>query len=67
MRLSLGFGLLDWANVLRPGGQIPDTLNTATAPSRPAFGTGGPIPPPPGFRASNITVHGLNLGLAVQF
>jgi hypothetical protein len=67
MRLSLGYGLLYWANVLRPGDHIPDTLNTATTPSRPTFGTGGPVPPPPGFRPSNVTAHGLNLGLAVQF
>lgn len=67
VEVSLGYGFLYWNQVLRPARQVPDTINTTTAPSQATFGGGGPLPTAPPFRSSSITAHGLNVGLTLRF
>jgi hypothetical protein len=65
--LTTGFNFLYWSNVLRPTRQVPDTINTTTAPSQATFGAGGPVPPTPAFRLSDLKAYGVSLGMVLRF
>jgi hypothetical protein len=64
MRLSAGYELLYWTNVVRPGGVIDTTINPNLLP--PAIG-GGPNRPSVQTRGSDVLAHGFNFGLTVDF
>jgi hypothetical protein len=63
----VGYNYLLWTNVLRPGQQIDRGLELGQVPFSTTF-TGIPGGRPAvSLRSSDVSVHGLNAGLAIQF
>ncbi|MCY2986936.1 MAG: BBP7 family outer membrane beta-barrel protein [Planctomycetota bacterium] len=69
LKLSVGYSLMYWSNVVRPGDQIDAFGNQPIIDTRQYQ-----QPPPPGvthpafaFNTTSFMVHGLNLGLEVRF
>jgi hypothetical protein len=69
LRATLGYTLLYWTHVARPGNQTDRTVNPAQVPTDPAFGIGGgPARPSlPAIRDSEFWVQGVNFGLLFAF
>jgi hypothetical protein len=68
MRLKIGYSLLYWTNVVRPGSQIDRAVNPATVPASNSYGaTSGPQRPYPSFSRTDFWAEGLNLGLEFRF
>jgi hypothetical protein len=69
LRATLGYSLLYWTNVARPGDQTDRVVNPTPVPTDPGFGMGfGPARPAlPLLRESDFWVQGLNLGLMLRF
>ncbi|HUK08558.1 MAG TPA: BBP7 family outer membrane beta-barrel protein [Stellaceae bacterium] len=64
VRLSAGYELLYWTNVVRPGGVIDTTVNPNLLPNGSG---GGPSRPQVQTRGSDVLAHGFNFGLTVDF
>jgi len=69
LRLSAGYTLLYWTNVLRPGDQIDREINGTLIPDFDATGAPvmpgalvGPLRPAFEFQNTNLWAHGINLG-----
>jgi hypothetical protein len=65
-RLSaqVGYTLLYWSDVVRPGNQIDRVVNPNLVPTDQDFGTsGGPRRPAPLFNTSDYWAQGINVGL----
>lgn len=69
LRATIGYTLIYWTNVARPGNQTDRTVNPAQVPTDPFFGIGGgPARPSlPAIRESDFWVQGVNFGLAFAF
>jgi hypothetical protein len=69
LRASIGYTLVFWTGVARPGNQIDRTVNPSQVPIDPTFGQGGgparPAPPP--FHESDFWAQGISLGLAFSY
>jgi hypothetical protein len=63
-RLFLGYNLIYWTNVVRPGNQIDLVVNTAQLP--PAM-PGGPARPAFAFHGSDFWAQGVNFGLEFRY
>lgn len=63
----VGYNFLYWTNVVRPGGQIDPNIQVQQVPSNAAFTGVAGNQPGSTFRRTDLTVHGLNAGLAIQF
>jgi hypothetical protein len=63
-RLYLGYNLIYWTNVVRPGNQIDLVVNTAQLP--PAQ-PGGPARPAFAFHGSDYWAQGVNFGLEFRY
>lgn len=68
MRLKVGYTLLYWTNVVRPGPQVDRVVNPALVPASQSFGTSSsPQRPYASFSRSDFWAEGLNLGLEFRF
>jgi hypothetical protein len=59
IRFTVGYDLIYWSRVVRPGDQIDPFVNTSQASGKPLQGTPGPLF---AFRESDLWVHGLSVG-----
>jgi Putative beta barrel porin-7 (BBP7) len=67
MDVSVGYDFLYWNNVIRPGDQVPSTINSSFSPSQVPFANGGPLAPLPTFHRTDFSVQGFNFGLELRF
>lgn len=72
--VNLGYNLMYWSNVIRPGDQINRTINTNAGTQRQDFFTGlqGDIPPMGGqpsrrFNQTSLLAQGLSIGATFRF
>lgn len=68
-RAFLGYNLLFWPNIIRPGDQISTFLNDVQTPLSPAFGLPGngiPAPTVP-FKESSFWAQGISWGLEYRY
>lgn len=68
LRLKLGYTLLYWSNVVRPGPQIDRTVNPGLVPLSSTYGSAvSPARPEMSFNRSDFWAEGINLGLEFRF
>jgi hypothetical protein len=69
LRASIGYTLVYWTKVARPGNQIDRAASPAQVPLDPGFGlgTGSARPAPPSFRESDFWAQGISFGLAFTY
>ena len=67
LEMHVGFDLLYWTNVARPGLQINSDISTGQIPSSPAFGTNTGTSPTFQFEHSDYWAKGLTLGFTWRF
>jgi hypothetical protein len=69
LRASIGYTLVFWSGVARPGNQIDRTVNPSQVPIDATFGQGGgparPAPPP--FHESDFWAQGISFGLTFSY
>lgn len=68
-RAYIGYNTLLWPGALRAGNQVDPNVNANFHPTNPGFNpaAGGPARPGVVFREDNFWVHGLNVGVAVNY
>jgi hypothetical protein len=66
LRLSVGYSLLYWANILRAGDQVDLTVNPNLLPNS-GTAAAGPQRPAFTFQPTHLLAQGVNLGLEFQF
>jgi hypothetical protein len=65
---TVGYNIIYWNSVIRPGNQINRTVNPAQIPTDIAFGNGlGPNVPVFTFHSSDFWAQGINFGLLFRF
>ena len=64
IRWSVGYDLMYWSRVVRPGDQIDTYVNTTQASDGTLKGTPGPLFP---FKETDLWITGVNTGLEFQF
>jgi hypothetical protein len=64
LRFTVGYDLIYWSRVVRPGGQIDTFVNTSQSSGRPLVGTPGPLF---AFHESDLWVQGLSVGGELRF
>jgi hypothetical protein len=69
VRLQLGYSLLMWNRVVRPGSQFDPNVNLGQVPGSQFFGqiAGGPANPSYRFNDEFFWVHSFNLGLEIHY
>jgi hypothetical protein len=68
LALRVGYNLLFWSDVLRPGNVIDPVVNLTQVPTSRSFGTvGGPARPVTVFRSSDFLAHGLVVGVTLDW
>jgi hypothetical protein len=68
VRLSVGYNLLYWSRVVRPGEQLDRTVNLSYIPINPGPGSEvGPERPAPRFVESDFWAQGLQFGFEVRY
>jgi hypothetical protein len=68
VRLSVGYNLLYWSRVVRPGEQLDRTVNLSYIPINPdPVSQVGPARPAPRFVESDFWAQGLHLGFEVRY
>jgi len=67
LRGSVGYNVLWWSGVLRPGDQIDRNLNAGLIPLFPDVNTSGQNRPAVPFKESVFWAHGLTVGLELAF
>ena len=68
IRLQMGYSLLMWNRVVRPGNQIDRNINQGQVPGSPAFGTvTGPLAPTYRFNDEYFWSNTFNVGLEFHF
>ncbi len=69
LRVNVGYTLVYWTHVARPGNQIDHTVNPAQVPLDPTFGTGGGPnrPAPPSFQQSDFWAQGVSFGITLTY
>jgi Putative beta barrel porin-7 (BBP7) len=67
-RLSVGYDLMYWSNVVRPGDQITNVVNLSQVPLSPFYGAPpGPVHATIPFNGNSFLLQGLHLGLELDF
>lgn len=61
-RAYVGYNLIYWSNVIRPGEQIDRTVDLTYIPNGPAVPFSGQVRPQPLFRSSDMWVQGIQFG-----
>jgi hypothetical protein len=64
IRLNVGYDIMYWSRVARPGQQISPYVNPTQSQGRTLTGTPGPVF---GFRETSLLVQGLSTGLEFRF
>jgi putative beta barrel porin BBP7 len=64
LRLTVGYDILYWSQVLRPGAQVNTAINTTQLPPGPQFGPAAPIY---AFHEQGLWVQGISLGGDLRF
>jgi hypothetical protein len=68
MRLFLGYTLLYWGNLLRPGNEVDRDVNLTRVPIHPSFGAlVGPSQPMAPLTGSPFWAQGLSAGLEIRY
>jgi hypothetical protein len=69
MKAYVGYDLLYWSSVLRPGNQVDRTVNVAAVPTQlnPVPGPGSPAAPGVTFHATDFWAQGIHLGLEFRY
>ena len=68
IRLQMGYSLLMWNHVVRPGMQIDRNVNPTQVPGSPTFGAiSGPLSPAYRFNDELFWSHNFNVGLEFHF
>jgi hypothetical protein len=68
VRAQVGYTLLYWSDIVRPGNQIDRVVNPNIVSTDQDFGvSGGPQRPAPLFNASDFWAQGLNFGLHFRY
>ena len=68
LSLRVGYNLLFWSDVLRPGNAIDPVVSFNQVPIDPTFGAAGPSPRPANmFRSSDFLAHGLVVGALFEY
>ncbi len=69
LRFRLGFNVIYWSSVVRPGSQIDRSIDTPQVPLDQAFGKGTSPPARPAFafRDTDFWAEGFNLGLEFRY
>lgn len=67
MRLGVGYDLLYWSSVVRPGNQVPQIVSASQIPTSPSFGTSPAAVPGPQAHNSDFWAQGLSFSLAFGF
>jgi hypothetical protein len=68
LSLRVGYNLLYWTDVLRPGNVISPTLTRSQVPIDPTFNARAPATQPViAFRSSDFLAHGLVVGVVVDW
>jgi hypothetical protein len=68
LRVSIGYNILYWSSVTRPGDQLSDRVDTRQAPTDFNFVRGfrGADPVAP-FRQTDLFLHGISVGLTIGY
>lgn len=67
-RVFVGYNLVYWTNVVRPGDQIDRVVNLTQVPIHPSFGPlAGPIRPDVPFRETDFWAQGVNFGFELRY
>ncbi len=66
-RISVGYNLLYWGNVVRPGNILDTTVNPNQFPPPPSGALVGPARPAFNWDTSDLFVQGANLGLEFRY
>jgi hypothetical protein len=64
LRFTVGYDVLYWSRVVRPGAQVDTFVNTSQAGGQQNIGTPGPLF---GFRETDLWVQGLSVGSELKF
>ena len=68
VRLNLGYSLLMWSRVVRPGEQLDGNINAGQAPGSPSFGNVvGPMGPLYRFNDEFFYSHNFNIGVEIHY
>jgi hypothetical protein len=74
LEVSIGYNVMYWSNVIRPGPQIDRMINTSAGTQRQDFFTGlqGDVPPMGGnpaplFNQSSLLAQGISIGATLRF
>ena len=68
LRAYVGYTVLYWSDVARPGDLINRTVNPSLVPTSQTFNTpGGPLQPSPTFHHSDFWAQGVNFGLEFRY
>jgi hypothetical protein len=68
LRAYIGYTLLYWSDVVRPGAQMSRTVNPALIPTSTVFGTpGGPLQPAFVLDRTDFWAQGINFGLEFRY
>jgi hypothetical protein len=68
LRVNLGYNVLYWSNVVRPGEQIDTVLDTNQIPNFPGPATPAVVQRPRvPFNETNLWVQGITAGLEVRW
>jgi hypothetical protein len=65
----VGYSMMYWFDVARPGEQIDRTVNPVLVPSNLAFMSAPPMPPRPAvmFQKSDFWAQGVNIGVEIRY
>jgi hypothetical protein len=66
LRAYVGYNFIYWNNVVRPGSQVDQRVNTNLIPP-PVSGAGGPQQPAFAFHSADFWAQGLTLGLEFRY
>ena len=67
VRAFVGYNLLYWSGVVRPGDSIDTTVDTTFVPNGPGFPFSGQNRPQPKFDSSGLWVHGVSFGAELRW
>ena len=67
LRTYVGYNLLYWTNVLRPGEQIDRVIDLTFVPNAPAVPFSGQARPQPRFNYSDLWVQGIQFGMEFRW